>query len=138
MIEKKGKTWAAHASWMDAAGKRHRKYKSGFALKRDAEAWEAEYIRTHSDLAADADEITVGEFLDKYLASRKPSISPNTYSGYLVCVNRLKRFCGRKQLHTMKRLDYELVFQSMAHDSTLTKTGKPGKKPISRNTLHYC
>lgn len=138
MVEKVGKTWAAHASWVDSAGRRRRKYKSGFALKREAEAWETEYIRTHCDLASDAEEITVGEFLDKYLAAQKPSISPNTYSGYLVCVNRLKRFCGDRKLRSMKRLDYELVFQAMADDPVITRAGKPGKKKISRNTMHYC
>lgn len=138
MVEKVGKTWAAHASWVDSTGKRRRKYKGGFSLKREAEAWEEEYIRTHSDLAADAEEITVGKFLDRYLAAQKPSISPNTYSGYTVCVNRLKRFCGDRKLRSMRRLDYELVFQEMANNSVVTSTGKPGKRKISRNTLHYC
>lgn len=137
MVEKKGKSWIAKVSWIDTNGKRKRKYKSGFLLKRDAEQWEQEYLRVHSSLSHDADEITVGEFLDKYLSAKKPTISYNTYAGYSVCINRIKRFCCNRKLINLKRLDYELIFQAISKDNIKTKTGKR-EKPISRNTLHYC
>ena len=137
MVEKKGKTWSARASWVDSSGKRRRKHKGGFLLKRDAEQWEQEYIRTHSELATDAEDIKLGEFLDKYLLAKKPAISYNTYAGYSVCINRIKRFCCDRKLRSLKRLDYELIFQAMAKDNVETKSGK-STKLISRNTLHYC
>ena len=137
MVEKKSKTWSARASWVDSSGKRRRKHKGGFLLKRDAEQWEQEYIRTHSELATDAEDIKLGEFLDKYLLAKKPAISYNTYAGYSVCINRIKRFCCDRKLRSLKRLDYELIFQTMAKDNVETKSGK-STKLISRNTLHYC
>lgn len=139
MIKKVGSAWAVDASWTDASGKQHRKYKGGFKLQRDAKAWEEKYLKENSGLVEDADQITLGAFLDLYLKARTPVLSPNSVHGYQVCINRIKRFRGDSKLCALKKLDYELMFSEMANDTVILancKSGKRGKR-ISARTLQY-
>ncbi len=41
-------TWYVQASYHDSHGRRHRTTKRGFATRREAQAWERDFVGTHS------------------------------------------------------------------------------------------
>lgn len=126
-----GKGWRARASYIDAAGVRHQKSKSWFARKKDAQAWEDEYIKANAGAPADADTLTVAELLTQYLKLREPVISPNTYYGYENCARRITAHLGDMPIRQLNRLRIESAYADMRNDVT------PNGKPIRAATIAY-
>lgn len=72
----------------DGAGKAIRKSKS-FKRLRDANTWKAEQLRLHRDgRLADPGKLTLGAWLDQWLAARKAEIEPESYEAQETRVRR--------------------------------------------------
>lgn len=67
-------SWYASFYYEDWTGKRKKKLKRGFARKKDAEAWEAEFLRA----GARSCDMTFGSLVELYLADMKPRLRLNT------------------------------------------------------------
>lgn len=79
----------AAAYWLMIDGKRRQITRQPFARKGDAEQWlKDELQRVREGRPTLPSNIKVDELLDEWLASRKPSIEPNTYRDYSGIVER--------------------------------------------------
>lgn len=68
--------WVVTLRYKDWQGNTQRKCKRGFATKREALAWEREFLT-----AKDGNiEMTFGSFTEMYLSDMKPRLKPDTYS----------------------------------------------------------
>lgn len=68
-------TWYVQFYYEDWTGKRRKKKKRGFARKKDAEAYEEEFLRK----GARTCDMTFGSMTELYLADMKPRLKLNTY-----------------------------------------------------------
>ena len=70
MITRDGKTYTARVYWRDGLQKRHSVQRSGFATRREAQAWEARQKSAHRGLTAapDAHRMTVHDCARSWLA----------------------------------------------------------------------
>ena len=108
-----------------------RKANHGSPVKKDAQEWESEYIKSNAGIPPDANTLTVGELLMQYLRLREPVISPNTYYGYQNCVQRITAHLGDVLVRRLNRLQIESAYADMRHDVT------PHGKPIRAATIAY-
>ncbi|WP_144744776.1 Arm DNA-binding domain-containing protein [Enorma burkinafasonensis] len=73
--DKKTGKWCAHVRYTDWQGEARRKLKRGFKTKREALAWEREFLASASgDLT-----MTLGEFVRAYEEDRRPRLKLNTW-----------------------------------------------------------
>lgn len=123
--------WCARASWQDSAGKRHRKYKRGFRLKREAEAWEKDYAEKHSNKPMDAETMTVSRLLDAYISvCEAAGRSTNTITGYHACEKRINRFLGDVPVSKLSKIVIETAYANMAKE-------RINDKPVKISTIAY-
>lgn len=87
-------TWYAQFYYEDWTGKRRKKKKRGFARKKDAEAYEEEFLRK----GARTCDMTFGSMTELYLADMKPRLKLNTYRTKEYLINGksclFSRICG--------------------------------------------
>lgn len=67
-------TWYAQFYYEDWTGTRRKKKKRGFARKKDAEAWEEEFLRT----SARTCDMSFRSMVELYLADMEPRLRENT------------------------------------------------------------
>lgn len=72
--DKERGTWFATFYYTDWQGKRHKKKKRGFARKKDAEAWEDEFLRKE----AKSCDMSFRSMYDLYMADMRPRLRRNT------------------------------------------------------------
>lgn len=72
--EKRG-TWLVQCWYRDWQGERHKKTKRGFATKREAQAWERDFLARCSGSLA----MTFGEFVKLYEQDVRPRLKLNTW-----------------------------------------------------------
>jgi integrase len=68
-------TWYVQVRYDDWQGKRQRRKKRGFATKRDAQAWERNFLQKQTD---DLD-MAFGQFIKLYEEDRRPRLRENTW-----------------------------------------------------------
>ena len=68
-------TWYVQASYQDSHGKRHRTTKRGFATKREAQAWERDFVALHEGSLT----MTLASFWEVYAQDRKPRVRESTW-----------------------------------------------------------
>lgn len=127
----KGSGWRAVASWYDSAGNRHRKRKSWFRTKKEAQKWERQYLQEHADLKPEAADLTVRQWLSQFLQLQSGILAENTISGYTANCNAINRYIGDIPLDKLRKIDIELMFQKMSEETV------KGGKPIRAATLRY-
>lgn len=68
-------TWYVQASYHDSHGARHRTTKRGFATKREAQAWERDFVALHEGSLT----MTLASFWEVYAQDRKPRVRESTW-----------------------------------------------------------
>lgn len=98
--DKRG-TWYCKFYYTDYEGNRRQKYKRGFALKRDAEAWEREFLQNVSFQP----DMTFAAFYDLYLKDVTPRLRAHTIQkkGYYAKNHLLPSF-GEMRLNEITAL----------------------------------
>ena len=128
----KGKGWGARAAWRDENGKQHRKSKTWFRTKREAQEWEQQYIKDHANRAPDADTMTVQQLLEAYITSCKlRGRASNTIRGYSHCADRLNKYLGSKPICKLNRITLETIYAQMIAQAV------DNGKPIRAGTVAY-
>ena len=67
-------TWRSQFYYTDWTGKKHKKNKRGFSTKREAQQYEAEYVKA---VRADMD-MKLSSFVDVYLKDKEIELKPRT------------------------------------------------------------
>lgn len=97
-----GKTWRVSVYYVDWKGVRHKKEKRGFLTKKDALAFEREFLaKTRKD-------ITMGfsTFLDIYLADMKPQLKDSTMANKEEIINKhIRPYFEKKSLSEITSTD---------------------------------
>ena len=91
--DKKTGKWCAHVRYTDWQGEARRKLKRGFKTKREALAWEREFLASASgDLT-----MTLGEFVRAYEEDRRPRLKLNTWitKDYIIKDKILPHFANK-------------------------------------------
>ena len=70
--------WYCSFYYTDADGQRKKKKKSGFALKREAEAWERDFLTKHNPNEDEILSLPFDSFLDRYIADKTPHVKAGT------------------------------------------------------------
>jgi integrase len=98
--EKRG-TWYCKFYYTDYEGNRRQKYKRGFALKREAEAWEREFLQNVSYQP----DMPFSAFYDLYLKDVKPRLRSHTLQTKAYRVkNHIMPFFGDLKLNEIDAL----------------------------------
>ncbi len=105
-------SWSIRAIWY-AGGKKQTEQRSKFATAKEAKRWALEYEAAHKNTPAYAHTMTVGEWLDRYMEIKKPSLSPNTIQGYRVNINKWKPVIGSIKLQRLRLDDIEAHLPQM-------------------------
>ena len=69
-------TWYVQASYHDSHGTRHRTTKRGFATKREAQAWERDFVALHEGSLT----MTLASFWEVYERDRRPRVRESTWA----------------------------------------------------------
>ena len=69
-------TWYVQASYHDSHGARHRTTKRGFATKREAQAWERDFVALHEGSLT----MTLASFWEVYERDRRPRVRESTWA----------------------------------------------------------
>lgn len=69
-------TWYVQASYHDSHGARHRTTKRGFATRREAQAWERDFVALHEGSLT----MTLASFWEVYAQDRKPRVRESTWA----------------------------------------------------------
>ena len=78
-VNKKGKTkWVAQFYYTDWQGSRKKKFKRGFANKREADAWEREFLERQAN---GTEGMTFAALVDIYLEDCRSRLKPTTFAG---------------------------------------------------------
>lgn len=117
--------------WYYKNGIKKSKSKSGFLKKKDAERWGIDEKRKLERVHVDSDKMLLGEFLERWIATKEGKLSPTTISGYKVNIGHIKRYLGKVPIANIETID----IQEMADD--LSDEGKK-KRTVSYviRTLH--
>ena len=120
---RRGKSWAVLIDLgRGPDAKRRRHYEGGFPTKREARKAEAELrARLHRGTFVDRSKVTVGEWLEEWLQTRRDQVEPTTWQSYAGNVrNHLVPALGECRLQdlTAAELDgfYRQWQQSMVED----------------------
>ncbi|MBQ6491317.1 MAG: site-specific integrase [Atopobiaceae bacterium] len=68
-------TWYVQASYHDSHGRRHRTTKRGFATRREAQAWERDFVALHEGSLT----MTLASFWEVYAEDRRPRVRESTW-----------------------------------------------------------
>lgn len=94
--------WYCKFYYKDWTGERKQKKKSGFDLKRDADAFEREFLEYHSD----SPDISFSDFAEKYFEIMKHEWKPTTVDAKRnVIDNHFNAFFGDKKLSEITPID---------------------------------
>jgi integrase len=95
-------------------GKRRQKLKR-FRTRKEAEEWMATMLAAiHGGAVADPGRLTVGGYLDRWLAAVGPALKPNTRRNYTMACVRWKARIGQVPLAKLTPLQVQLAVNDMA------------------------
>jgi len=128
--ETKTNTWRAVYRYTDWMGEKKQTQKRGFATKRDALAWEREQL---NKVTADLD-MTLGSFVDIYIADMKNRIKENTWhtKDHIIRTKILPYFAKCKICEIQPK---DIIAWQNEMIKETTKSGKP-YSPVYLKTLH--
>jgi integrase len=122
----KNGSWYVHVWYHDFSGARKRKLKRGFKTRREAQAWEREFILQKTD---DLD-MTFETFVNVYAEDRKPRLKLNTWlSKEYVIKNKILPYFGKKKINEITSKDI------IKWQNTLINHGDEEDKPYSQTYL---
>ena len=127
---KENGTWLVQLRYTDWQGERKQKMKRGFATKREAQAWEREFLmQKQSDV-----NMTFESFAQLYEKDVKPRIKLNTWqTKESIIKQKILPYFGKKKLSEITAkdvIDWQNEMRSMKNDK-----GKPFSKTYLK-TLH--
>jgi integrase len=100
-----------------------------FATQREAVAALRQWLRDRdAGLAVSSGRLTVGGFLDQWLASVRPSLRPSTYAAYELNVRRVRPHLGHLPLAKLTPADLQRCY------AVLLERGIKGR-PLSRRSV---
>ena len=118
-------------------GRRRQVTKQPFHRKSDAEQWlKDELQRVRDGRPTLPSNMALGELLDEWLASRRPSLEPNTYGNYSGMIERrLRPHLGH---HKVKHLrpSHVLAMLDALRQPGANKRGK-SRRPLSETSLQH-
>ncbi|MCL1797975.1 MAG: site-specific integrase [Eggerthellaceae bacterium] len=128
--DKQSGKWYAHACYQDGRGNQMRKMKRGFNTKKEALAWEREYLLQRTD------DLTMSfeNFLVLYAEDRRPRLKLNTWLSKEYIINaKLLPFFGKMAMNEIEAKDIIRWQNSLinGHD----KNGKPYSQTYLK-TIH--
>jgi integrase len=118
-VHRRGKNWAyvVDVGRDPATGRRRQQTKSGFRTKRAAEDAMSDLIGSVNDGSYVApDPQTVGEWIERWLATVAPKIRPSTLRDYRNGLARVTDRLGRIRLQALRPLDIEELYASLLAD----------------------
>jgi integrase len=114
-IRKRGKGYIAVVDLPREEGGKRRQKLRRFRARRDAEQWLAEMLgAVHGGFVPDPGQLTVAQYLDRWLEAVAPSLKPNTRRNYTVANARWKKRIGRVPLAKLTPLQVQLAVNDMA------------------------
>ena len=127
---KENGTWLVQLRYTDWQGERKQKMKRGFATKREAQAWEREFLmQKQSDV-----NMTFESFAQLYEKDVKPRIKLNTWqTKESIIKQKILPYFGKKKLSEITAkdvIDWQNEMRSMTNEK-----GKPFSKTYLK-TLH--
>jgi integrase len=133
-VFRKNGGWAfrVDAGFHAETGKRRQLLRQGFSTKRAAEEALADAVGAATrGMAVSRSTVKVGEFLDDWFATARPSLRPTTARGYEQSIGRLKRFLGNYQLQALTPMQVQRCY------SDLLEKGGHGGGPLAPKTVRH-
>lgn len=117
-------------------GKKIQKYKCGFKTKKEAlEAKLAIEAQVRNNQYVAPNKITLGEYLQNWLENRRPNLSPTTYDGYKVNIEKhIIPILGHINLQRLTAMDIENFYALKRAEGSMAD-GKKGR--LSERSLLY-
>lgn len=113
-VIKRGQKWTAILYYPDPqTGKRRQKWHA-VEKKKDAEMWlheQIESLRTGHYVATTA--LSVAEYFEQWLATRKQQGQPNTWQGYAMMSRHVVAAYGNKPLAALNALDLQVLYAQL-------------------------
>jgi integrase len=114
------------------SGKRRQLGRQGFATKRAAETALAEAIgEVNRGMAVSRSSMTVGEYLQQWIETARPSLRPTTARGYEQSILRLVASLGRVRLQALTPMQVQRCYTEL-----LEAGGREGKKLAPKTVRH--
>lgn len=135
--DKSNKTWYCKFYYFDAEGISRQKLKRGFKLKRDAEAWERQFLES----IAYQPTMTMDQFYGLFKRDTEPRLKEHTIMNrYYLYKNRIQPFFGDMQLNEIDAQDVitwqnELIEQDFAN--TYLKTCHTALSTIFNHAVKF-
>jgi integrase len=128
--DEKTNSWMVYYRVTDWTGKRKQSTKRGFPTKRDALAWEREFLnKVQTDL-----NMTFASFIDIYTADMKNRIKENTWqTKEHIIKSKILPYFGKRKINDIQSKDI-IAWQN----EMIKSKGKDGKRysPVYLKTLH--
>ncbi len=115
-VFRKNGGWAfrVDAGFHAETGKRRQLLRQGFGTKRAAEEALAEAVGAATrGMAVSRSTVKVGEYLDDWFATARPSLRPTTARGYEQSIGRLTRFLGNYQLQALTPMQVQRCYTDL-------------------------
>ena len=114
-VYKRGSTWSFVVDVPSDDGQRHQKTKGGFATRKAAEA-ELRALLSRLDSGGDPfpDDVTVGAYLDQWLAHHRAQVRPSTHKRSTQLVVELKGLLGALRLDRVRPAHIQAALDAMA------------------------
>ncbi len=133
-VVKRGKTWSyvVDVGRDRRSGRRRQRWKGGFATKREAEqALGRALAAVGAGEVVDSGSLTVGAFLDEWLAGHAPSLKPSTAKSYREIVQwYLQPGLGRVKLADLNGLLIRSLYADL-----IANGGRRGRAQLSPATV---
>lgn len=108
-IVKRGKSYMVRVTWRDAAGKQHKKSKSGFKTKASAREYGAKLeLQKYNGVLTDKNPTFLKYYQDWYNTYKKNNVSTATAHFYSYCINIINEYFGNAKLESITRRQYQL------------------------------
>ncbi|WP_367342278.1 tyrosine-type recombinase/integrase [Limosilactobacillus sp.] len=105
---KRSRFWTARLRWTDSAGKKHSKSKSGFKVKRDAQAWAAKAENKINQGVAIDKQISLANYYDRWIKTYKDKkLAQITLDRYKYTGEALRSFFGNIPIKNINRQHYQ-------------------------------
>ena len=121
-VFRKNGGWAfrVDAGFHAETGKRRQLLRQGFGTKRAAEEALAEAVGAATrGMAVSRSTVKVGEYLDDWFATARPSLRPTTARGYEQSIGRLTRFLGNYQLQALTPMQVQRCYTDLLESAVM-------------------
>lgn len=126
IVKKNGK-WLARVSYYNELGQRSYKNKSGFQLKRDAEAWAANWEKEKFDGTigkVETNQLFSDYFLNWYHTFKEPTLSLATKRRYLITHKVVEQYFSGYKIADITRLQYQQFLNDYGKSHAIASSQK--------------